>query len=157
MEHSNIPMRNDTAKQYRNIRSILRRVTPQDHKVVDDLLFILAVCLFILGACFSFPSCAHAETIEGYSINQWVEAIHHTEGNDNYGILSVKCQKGSECKRICANTVRNNYKRWRRTTQSVPFVLFLQRRFCPLKAVNDPSGLNYNWLKNVQWFLKEGV
>lgn len=31
------------------------------HDQVDDLLFILAVCLFIFGACVSFPSCAHAD------------------------------------------------------------------------------------------------
>ena len=132
-------------------------ITKRDHDMVDDILWIITIGLFFFGACVSFQGCAHADTIEGYSINQWVEAIHHAEGNDNYGILSVSCKKGSECKRVCANTVRNNYKRWRRTAQSIPFVLFLQRRYCPLKASNDPSGLNYNWLNNFQWFLKEGV
>ena len=99
--------------------------------------------------------CAQAsDTIEGYTLPQWVEAIHKAEGNDNYGILSIKCEKGEGCRKICANTVRNNYKRWLKTEQTDTFIHFLANRFAPLQASNDPDNLNVNWERNVSFFLQ---
>ena len=49
----------------------------------------------------------------------------------------------------CAGTCYKNWKRWQKTDQSLPYLVFLQRRYCPVGADNDPGGLNVNWLRNV--------
>jgi len=49
----------------------------------------------------------------------------------------------------CAATCWKNWKRWQKTDQSLPYLVFLQRRYCPVGADNDPGGLNVNWLRNV--------
>lgn len=96
-----------------------------------------------------------SESINGYSINQWVNAIRHAEGNDNYGILSIKCKKGAECREICSRTVRNNYKRWKRSGEVVTFLRFLGGRYCPAGGSNGEFGQVY-WIKNVKYWLEKG-
>jgi hypothetical protein len=115
-------------------------------------IFILII--LILSGCGVAE--AKQEKIAGYSINQWVDAIRKAEGNDNYGILSIKCTPGEDCRKICANTVRNNYKRWIKAGKKGTYLLFLANRYCPIGASNDPSGLNRHWPKNVKYFLERG-
>lgn len=114
---------------------------------------ILLIILFSL----IIPSCAWAYNIEGYSLNQWANAIHKAEGNDNYGILSVQCVKGQECRQVCKRTVLNNYKRWKKSKSSITYLQFLGKRYCPIGASNDTAGLNRFWIKNVGYYLQKGV
>lgn len=162
--------RDRTAKALRAVHNAL--ITPKSNppmpflSVLIPILGIFATWLMILiFFCVLIFSCrpAHAEAytglklIEGYALNQWVESIHKAEGNDNYGIISISCESKEECRKICANTVRNNYKRWQRSGQTITFLQFLQRRFAPVGASNDPTGLNRNWASNVSYFLKRGA
>lgn len=118
----------------------------------------LACALLILGC-----NQAHAEeSMEGYTVSQYVEAIYHAEGGEKaeypYGIRSVKCSTKQECKRIAVNTVVNNFKRYRDygRNQYPSYVAFLGSRYCPVKGKGlSPAEkkLNGNWVKNVNYFL----
>jgi hypothetical protein len=93
---------------------------------------------------------------EEYSDEQIVNAIRKAEGTWTYGIKSVKCETEKECRKICANTVRNNRKRFHSQNKHKEFIGYLAHRYCPVGASNDPKGLNKNWEKNVRYFLKRG-
>ena len=115
----------------------------------------IIILVLVLFGCTT----AHAEE---YSDDQIVKAIYMAEGGKHaqypYGIRSVSCESGSSCARICKNTVRNNRKRYERYGYKSysDFVSFLASRYCPLKAGNDPKGLNANWKRNVNFYLKRG-
>ena len=83
-----------------------------------------------------------------------VEAIYLAEGGTMavkpYGILSVPCSDKADCRKVCYNTVRNNYWRWVKAGRRGEYLAFLARRYCPVGASNDPHGLNRNWLNNVR-------
>lgn len=85
---------------------------------------------------------------------QVVEAIYKAEGGKKakkpYGILSVKCTDKADCRQVCMNTVRNNWHRWDKAGRKEPYLSFLARRYAPLNVANDPTGLNRNWLRNVE-------
>ncbi len=82
-----------------------------------------------------------------------VDSIYLTEGGKNtnfpYGIKSVKCSGEKECRKVCLNTVRNNYKRWLASDQKKTYLEFLRDHYAPL----SDSQLNKNWLKNVTYFM----
>lgn len=103
------------------------------------------------------PSCL-AE-IDPNMASRIVDAIYIAEGGDRaakpYGILSVPCGSKDECRKICENTVRNNYKRWQKAGNPGTYLEFLASRYAPVGVSNDPKGLNRNWLKNVQTFVYE--
>jgi hypothetical protein len=84
-----------------------------------------------------------------------VNSIYLAEGGNKtkypYGIKSIKT---SNPKRICENTVSNNYLRWQRAGKTNDFISFLGNRYCPIGAKDDPHNLNSNWIKNVNKFLK---
>ena len=126
-----------------NIREIEKRT--------EYSAFMVAVCL--LGALLLmvvFCRVSHAETIEGYDINTWAEAIHHAEGNDNYGILAH--YKHTSYKQACINTVRHNYKRWTRLGSHGKYIDFLSCRYAPIDCEND-NGTNKYWEDNVKYWL----
>ena len=123
------------------------------------IIVVLVIAVIVL---LIMRGCAHAvvvkqEFVAGYSIDAWANAIHKAEGNDNYGILSVSCTKGEGCRKVCKNTVRNNWKRYNKTTDSPTFegyLSFLANRYCPIGASNDPNNLNKNWKRNVYRILR---
>lgn len=49
----------------------------------------------------------------------------------------------------CAATIIKNRERWKQAGKKEPFIQFLGKRYCPVGAENDPSGLNKHWIKNV--------
>jgi len=54
-----------------------------------------------------------------------------------------------------AATVVKNYKRWLKSDKRYDFITFLGRRYCPVGAANDPTGLNKNWIKNVKYWYRK--
>ena len=113
-------------------------------------ILITIICLLMLHGI------GHAQE---FSDTQIVNAIRLSEGNWNYGILSIKCETEKDCRRICFTTVRHNRIRYLRSEQqrNKSFISFLASRYAPIGVRNDPKGLNKNWYKNVMFFLKEGV
>lgn len=90
-------------------------------------------------------------------VNRIVTAIYHAEGGTKakkpYGVLSVPCNSAGECRRVCENTVRNNYRRWLATDRSKTYLEFLAGRYAPVSA----HPLNKHWLSNVQRFIYAGA
>jgi len=87
-----------------------------------------------------------------YSNDQIADAIYLAEGgaktNHPYGILAH--YKHTTPRQACINTIIHARKDW---NGQGDFVEFLSKRYCPIGATNDPTGLNKNWLKNVRYFL----
>ena len=78
-----------------------------------------------------------------------VNAIYKAEGGDKaqfaYGIRSVKYKSVSEARKICYNTVSNNYLRWKKAKTKEDFLEYLSKVYCPFD--------HEVWLKNVRYFL----
>ncbi len=132
----------------------------QRSSIKQAAVFTLAMLLLIIGSCHLAHAAefknSPAYTIEGHTIDRWTGAIGKAENNPNYGILSVSCHPGADCRRVCANTVRNNYKRWVKAGKRGTYLSFLANRYCPIGAANDPHGLNANWRRNVAYYLAKG-
>jgi hypothetical protein len=119
--------------------------------IVNDILWIASFTLIICLFCFTS---AHAYTNEEYA-----NAIRHAEGTWTYGIKTVKCDSEKECRKVALRTIHNNRIRFSKygRRKYPDFISFLGSRYCPLNAGNDPQGLNKNWIRNVSFFLKEGL
>ena len=106
------------------------------------------MCLSFLTIC----SIGRAEMAPSM-LNRIVDAIWFAEGGEKasrpFGILSVSCNGYQDCRRICENTVRNNYRRWLKSDKSKTYLKFLADRYAPVEA----HPLNKNWLPNVQQIL----
>lgn len=96
-----------------------------------------------------------AVTISDYDANRIADAIRKAEGVWTYGIKTIAVTNEAQARRICLNTIRNNYKRWIKAGQPNDFISFLGNRYCPIGASNDPSNLNSNWIRNVKFFLNK--
>lgn len=76
-----------------------------------------------------------------------------------FGILDRGTHTYGEQCRLCAETIANNLTRYTNATKLSPwgpdgtltegFLAFLQVRYAPLAAPNDPENLNSNWYRNV--------
>ena len=86
-------------------------------------------------------------------VDDYVAAIYKAEGGaaakKPFGVLSVPCSGYTDCKRVCENTVRNNYVRWIKAGRPGEFTAFLGSRYAPVEA----HPLNRNWVKNVNALL----
>lgn len=116
-------------------------------------LFWACLVMAVVGAIIGV-ALAMAEDID---FNLYVDAIYKAEGGAKaqylYGIRSIKYDTPEEARKICYNSVKNNYKRWEKAGREGDFVEFMSRRYCPIGAKNDPKGVNKNWVKNVKYFL----
>ena len=124
-------------------------------------LAVMAALLTVLLAIV-FPSCSHAEeSIDGYTITEYVQAIYQAEGGAKaqypYGIRSVSCGTIQECERVARNTVRNNIKRYRDygKNQHTSYLEFLGSRYCPTqgKLSTREKEVNKFWISNVKFHL----
>jgi hypothetical protein len=110
----------------------------------------VTICTLIMLAVFGLVSKAHAEV---YSNEQIANAIYRAEGGARtlhpYGILQH--YRTTSPRQACLNTIAHARKDW---NGKGDFILFLQRRYAPLNAANDPRHLNNHWYKNVMYFLE---
>jgi len=53
----------------------------------------------------------------------------------------------------CAWTIKKNLERYKNSDFNGDFISFLQKKYCPIGAENDPKGLNKNWENNVRFYL----
>ena len=88
--------------------------------------------------------------------NRMADAIYRAEGGKKakvpYGILSVKVRDESDARRVCLNSITNNWRRWEASGKTNCFVDFMADRWCPQKS--DPVG-NRNWKRNVKEILNK--
>jgi hypothetical protein len=115
------------------------------HAMINNKIFFIAVIIMI--AMFSMIALCFA-----YSNEQIANAIFKAENSKShpYGILAH--YKHTTPRQACLNTIAHARKDWNGKGE---FLLFLRDRYCPLKASNDPTGLNANWLRNVQYYLNK--
>ena len=97
------------------------------------------------------------QELSNQDINLIADAIYHAEGGERakkpFGILSVRCDGYKDCRGIAVNTIRSNFRRWSESRSHEDFLTYLARVYAPETAVNDPTGLNRNWVKNVTYFV----
>lgn len=120
------------------------------------LKFLRKIGLILILVCL-FAGCAQAEMIAGHDVQAWASAIGRAENSHAhpYGIM-VKYHHTSP-RQACINTVRHQYRLWQKSCHlghPDAFLMWLARHYAPIGAKNDPIGLNVNWAKNVQWYLK---
>lgn len=100
-----------------------------------------------------------AQNLSTNELNLIANAIKKVEGNSNYGIISLKLKGNTKeekeiyARKICINTIKNNFARWKNQSQEKDYISFLGSRFAPLGVGNDPKNLNKNWIKNMKFFL----
>lgn len=88
-------------------------------------------------------------------------AIKKAENNPrNLGVLSQPVESPAKANQILNNSIANNFWRWLATSvnNQLPqekFVDFMQQRWAPIGAKNDPDNLNKNWAPNVRKFLRK--
>ena len=113
---------------------------------------ILGICLLVAILILLMAVVAQADI----DLDRWADAIRRAEGNPNYGILSIPCNSEAQCRQYCKNTVYNTLVKYRdqRCKEGESDIDCLARRYAPIGAENDPTGLNKNWKKNVLAFLE---
>lgn len=127
------------------------------------ILLCLVVVLFVLMVG---TKKADAQEIQPagvgriYDAERIADAIWHAEGGKRakkpYGVLSVPCHSEAQCRRICINTIQNNFTRWQANGARGDFLVYLASRYAPVGVKNDPRGLNRHWLKNVRHYYDTG-
>lgn len=89
------------------------------------------------------------------------QAVKFAENNpSNFGVLSVNTENPGK---VLGNSITNNLNRWTNDQTPSPwidekpkkFVDFMQKRWAPIGAENDPDHLNENWAPNVRRYLKK--
>ncbi len=113
------------------------------------LMAVFVITLFLIcGIC-------HAENIDGYSIDQWTNAIGKAENSKKhpYGILTR--YRHTTPLQACRNTVLHKWQNYQATSQRKRFLSYLANAYCPIGGNND-NGTCKNWEGNVDWWLKRG-
>ena len=122
-------------------------------KLIKLLMVVAVVSMMLLLETLLFA--------EEVNINKMVDAIFMAEGGYKatylYGIRSISYKDEAEARQICYNSVRNNIKRWKNAGKPEGFISFMSRRYCPINAKNDPSGLNRHWVKNVKYYYEKEI
>ena len=106
----------------------------------DNILFLL-----VFGF---FSSSAFAEI----NVERLANAIKHAENSQAcpYGIRSINTHRNEAyARKICINSIKNNYKRWVKQGRREDFITFMGRRY-------SPPSINPNWVRLVKYFYKKG-
>lgn len=153
--------RQHTANILREIHAAMkpRKIILDSRSNNKSWFYVLMLLVFVISVgiilCFcNTPACA-------YTDDQLANAIYKAEGINSkypYGIRSVSCESKEDCRKICIRTIKNNRIRYSKDVGrgDETYISYLSRKYAPLKAPNDPKGLNSNWINNVSFFLKEG-
>ena len=122
-------------------------------------LLLWALMFFAIRGCVTSktPQVASGGTIRverSYTLDDWADAIRQAENNENYGIISIPCVKGEQCRKYCKNTVYNTLVKYRedRCKAGESDIDCLARRYCPIGSDTDDGTCQY-WKDNVKYFL----
>ncbi len=126
-------------------------------KSAERIIGISLIGFILVLALILFSGCAQAsESIDGYSIDQWANAIYKAEGGAKtahpYGILAHYSH--TTPRSACKNTIRHKYSLWLSEGRHGTFLAYLGGKYCPVGATNDPNNLNINWTRNVFYWLR---
>lgn len=89
-------------------------------------------------------------------VPQMAHAVKVAENNGrNHGVLSVKTANSGEASKVLNDSIYNNFVRWDQAGRPGKFIDFMQHRWAPIGASNDPRNLNKNWAPNVRGALQQ--
>ena len=112
----------------------------------------ILLCIIFLWLCMWTSSAAEP------NYEKIADAIYRIEGGKKaefpYGIRSVKVKDEAEARRVCINTIRNNYARWVAAGRPIDFLTFLGDHYCP--KASDPVGHD-NWVRNIHKIIYEKI
>src|SRR5690242_872338 len=109
---------------------------------------MLKISIFFIFLVFLAIS-AYSEQIPNFE--KLADAIKKAENSTKYpyGIVSINVHGNEElARKICLNTIRANYKRFKNQTKYKDYLEFLATRYAPVNCSND-NGTNRFWLRNV--------
>jgi hypothetical protein len=117
---------------------------------MKTILILLLSTVCVNSVDFSKTNLAQGD------LDKIVAAIYKLEGGVKtkypYGIKSIQTNGDvAKAKRICENTVRNNFTRWNKSGRTNEFFDFLGNVYCPKSA--DLQG-NINWRRNIRELTK---
>ena len=69
-----------------------------------------------------------------------------------FGVTNPKANTLDKQAGWCAATIVKSRARWIAAGKPEDFIDYLQRRYAPINADNDPHNLNSNWAKNVKYW-----
>lgn len=114
----------------------------------------MKLTLFSLLLSSSIGFCANftPQSLPDAYANLLANSIYQLEGGGKtkypYGIKSIDTGGNAEkARRICLNTIKNNYIRWQKDGCKGRFMDYLANRYCPPSA--DKQG-NINWKNNIR-------
>lgn len=117
--------------------------------ILNMKIKLLIVFLLLL------PVVGSAQINNNY-LNKIADAIYKVEGGNQtkypYGIKSINTHGDKIlARKICLNTIKNNYKRWQINNLNKNFLDYLADVYCPYSV--DRIG-NQNWKKNIHKLVK---
>lgn len=131
------------------MRAIMRKL--KSTVKAYGILILLTIVMLAVSILMIDSLGYGAEPIDTVYANKIVDVIYRIEGGTGtkypFGIKSVECRGYDECRRVCFNTVRNNWRRWQDAGRPGLYFDFLADRFCPKES--DPVG-NRNWKRNIK-------
>lgn len=88
-------------------------------------------------------------------VERMVNAIGRAENSTShpYGIMTK--YRHTTPRQACKNTVLHALRDYKGKESG--FISFLQGRYAPIGAENDPTGLNANWTANVTYYYEKGA
>jgi len=115
---------------------------------------LCVVCGLLIASCKQ-GVCTTSNSAQETYFNKVADAIFVAEGGRHltrfpYGVKSMP-EGISDPRRVCLNSIRNNYRRWEAAGKPGDFIEFMGRRYCPPNA----HPLNRHWVKNVNHHLRK--
>lgn len=125
-------------------------IKKQNNSGIIFCVCVLLMLLAMVGSCTLVK--AEVVKIEGYTVDQWADAIYWAENSHKhpYGILAK--YKHTSPRQACINTLRHKHQQWLTNGRKGTYIAFLASKYSPIGCDTD-LGTNKYWKKNVQFYL----
>lgn len=114
---------------------------------MNRLILHLITCALVLSTGMVAKSAWATSEID---FERLATAIGKAENSTAHPYGIMQRYKYTTPRQACINTIKHKYRDWVAEGSRGDYLAYLQTKYAPLNAQNDPSGLNYNWLSNVR-------
>jgi hypothetical protein len=90
-----------------------------------------------------------------------LDAVRKVEGVPSYGVMTLARRYGSHRvvpealgRAEAAKIMHKMYRRWRAQGRPGDFLDYMHKRYAPVGASNDPTGLNRHWRRNLERYME---